>query len=253
MKVHIVTLGFDNTERIVRTIDRFFKETDYEGLDIIYHIVDARYPYPSQAANVLNLCQFLWRVALADHYPVPMHLIILDRNYGQTGNYVELKTRFEFEDDDVIVFYDTDVRPDKPSWLKDKIKVLGSPLTAFVSMNCSVTDNAIQHMGALTDINGIKCRPMTFPGGWSTGAWSGKFFRAAPLKVTHEFYGGTEYNIQCAWRALGLQGYMMCDHDDLRDLEGMDACYNEWKHSVIAVEGKQVDFEAYLKERKLIL
>lgn len=252
MKVHIITLGFDNTVRIISTIGRFFVETDTEGLDLEFYVVDAKYPYPNVGANTLNLCQYLWQSTTISPFPVHPRLLVLPKNFGQTGNYNYLRDKFEYDDNDVIVFYDTDVRPAKSSWLKDKLRVLSSPETAFVTMNCSITDNALKHQGQEVSVNGVPCRAVNWPGGWPSGAWKGSFFRNG-LIVTHEFYGGTEYNIMIAWRKMGMQGYMMTEHDDLRALEGLDPCYQEWKQSVIAVAGHQQSFEDFLKERKLIL
>lgn len=245
--IQVLTIGFDTPQRTLNTVKRFFKETDVEGLNYTYTVVDARYPNPDQAGNSLTLFFSLMQENLSRSFPVDIGYLLLDRNAGQDGNYDTLSKICSYGDEDVICFYDTDVSHNKRHWLKDMNLVLSDPLVGFITTNCGVTDDALSHQGERKCINSVHVRELCWPGGWSTSSWKGYVFRKG-LNKTHEYYGGTEGTILNLVRSTGLKGYMLCDHDDVRCLEGMDVIYQQWKAHVIGTPGRQISFEDYIKK-----
>lgn len=236
MAIQVIILGYDNLYRCGRTIDRFHNETDIEGLAVFVTLVDAKYPEPHKLVTSFR------HLARSRH----VDLITLEKNYGQDGNYNKLKEIMGFLDEDIIVYYDTDVAPKKPSWLKDALKVFENPEAGYVSMDCSCTDRTLLNQGAPSIIGGVPVREICWPGGIPIGIWRGAFVNRAKLHQSHPFYGGTEGNILNALRESGYKGYMMEEHDDGRDLVGQEGAYQLWKAEMI-VKLEQQDFREWLK------
>lgn len=234
--IQVIILGYDTLARCGRTIQRFHDETDTAGLDFRITLVDAKYPETGKLPDAF--------FELATDFQIS--LITLNCNYGQDGNYNAIKRVMQFHDDDFIVYYDTDVAPKNPAWLKDTLKVFTKADAGFVCMNCSCTDNALANQGESSIIDSVTVREICWPGGWPNGVWRGKFLNTATLHQSHPFYGGSEGNILNALRANDYKGYMLSDHDDARDLTGQEGAYQLWKAEMI-VKHDQVDYETWLK------
>lgn len=240
--IHVYHTGFDTPERVHRTINRFRSETDYVGLEVRQTLISARYPLPDANNNEETLREMA--------YTMQTNFIQLPKNYGQDGNFLEIVNleSNRIADNDIVVFYDTDNRPDKNTWLKDALEVFKlCPDAGFLCMNCSCTDNHVKNQGDVKIYGNVTCRVLCWPGGFPTGIYRGVFFKKGITK-TRPYYGGTEYNILQSLRSHRMIGLVTVDHDDLRDVEGWDPEYCAWKSETI-VKHEQLDFEEWLRIR----
>lgn len=242
--VHVYTVGFDTPERIRRTLRRFRDETEVTTR-VRYTLISCRYPLPNPDANEQEC------IKIAEDFGV--NLMILPKNNGQDGNFLEIVNAesHKISDSDLVVFYDTDVRPNKNTWLKDAIEVFKHcPEAGYLNMDCSCTDAHAKNQGEHREYGGIRCRVLCWPGGFSTGIYRGSFFKKGIIQ-SHPYYGGTEKNILDSLARSKMIGLTTIDHDDLRDVEGWHGAYQEWKKEMI-VKHAQTDFEQWCRARGLV-
>lgn len=238
MKLAIVILAYDNYKRIEATLDRLYEETDLEGLDFRIHVFSLGYPLPDKETNYRKTFD-----ACRKHC---VYLTVMP-NFGQNVNIIESADHIKDMGYDLYIPYDCDVRPDKPSWLKDVIKVFNSdPMMGAVMLNTSCTDNSLQNQGADVICDGVKAREVCWPGGFGMTNMRMSFIKDG-FRVSHNYYGGTEYCIMEALSERGFKAVMLCDHDDIRYMTDQDAEYNTWKHQVIS-QHVAPSFEQWLQD-----
>ncbi len=238
MKVAVITLAFDNLERVDRALGRFKQETDLTGLDVEHFVLSISYPLPSHKTHEDGL------IKLCDKHQC---FFIKTPNLGQDGNIRNIENLITINRFDVICFYDPDTRPRKPSWLKDAGAILiATKECDFVTINCRITDNALCQQTERLEIEGIPVARLSWPGGWPMFIMSPRFW-TTKFHKTFSFYGGSEANILNALKDAGKYGVMMTEHDDARDTEGIDLDYLSWKYYAIHRKDA-LSFDEWLRE-----
>jgi hypothetical protein len=232
-KIAVCLLGFDNGVRIERAIERFYTETHLPAeIEIDFYLFALGYPIPTPETNFIEL------EMLASRHNI--NLCVMN-NAGQDGNIIQVHKMLESESLDAIIFYDADTKPNKPTWLTDALDVMAhDDKCGFVTINCSITDNALCQQTEHRDVSGVKCARLKWPGGWPMLMFS-RHFPWQHFGKTFSYYGGTEGNILDALTANKMHGYMMRDHDDSRDTEDMDPEYIAWKkYAIVRPDAKSL-------------
>lgn len=240
--IYVCCLGYNNARAIEGAFDRFIQLTDTCDLPIRKIFFSAHYPLGTRE-KLIDLCsQYVWR------------FIELDSNRGQDGNTVAiaeyLARQCHLANDDVVIMWDADNAPRDRDWLKKCLHVFESERRAAYVIPrrdpAWVHDNQDAH----PPIAGQPVRRLTWPGGFSMGLFSGRFFLQLPTAIqpTHQYYGGTEASFMRAWTSVGLEGYMLSDSwDDMTNVD-FDPAYVAWKQAVIQKYGEQTSFSDWLKE-----
>ena len=224
-KIAVSMLGFDNGVRIERALERFYRETDlpYE-IEIDFYLFALGYPIPTPETNFIELQM------LASRHNINLCVM---HNAGQDGNLIQVQKLLASKSYDALVFYDADTKPNRSSWLTDALDVMAhDDKCGFVTINCSMTDNALCQQTEHLDVSGVKCARLRWPGGWPMLMFS-RHFPWHHFGKTFSFYGGTEGNILDALNKSQMHGYMMREHDDMQDTDDRDHEYTAWKHYAI--------------------
>jgi hypothetical protein len=240
MKLAICILAYDNGPRVVATMKRFFDETDTEGLDLDCYVFVVPYPLPDKITNFQTI-----RKAAAN---TPW-LITWMTNDGQDANIRKMAAFLDSVGSyDIFVPYDTDVAPRSRAWLQDAVKVFAADKKCgAVTMNCSVTDNALCQQRGVEPVGGVRVAKLMWPGGWPITMMRMSFLLGG-YEQWHSYYGGTEGAILKALNERGFTHYMMRDHDDARYMTGQDPEYHQWKVYAIS-RPTALSFEEWLEEK----
>lgn len=241
MKIAVIINAYDNWKRVCSAIDRFYAETDLTDVDFKLFVFYYRYPLPNSAENydmIFKKCQ-----------ETNTHLVVAGDNKGQDGNLMTQAKFFLGENFDIFVAYDTDIAPRKPTWLKDARKVfLADEKCGFVTIDCKITDHALQHQTRHDTVSSVPVAHLSWPGGWPLLIFRMSFLQQG-YEQWHSFYGGTEGAILKALTERQMTGYMMREHDDARNLEFQDELYAVWKKYAID-KPKALSFEQWLKDNE---
>lgn len=247
-RIYVILNGYNNPTVIRNAVKRFYDQTDIDGLDISFHLIDSLYPLPNFEENRLalfNICEeHLWAY------------IRLDKNEGQNGNFNKIteiwKKDWNPAREDIIAFWEPDSNVNNRAWLR-------SCVTLF--------DKAYHHCGFITPgrlpewiltnngeerlVADIKVRQLTWPGGWPMGIYRWGFIEdMKQLPVSHRFYGGTEGNILHCLNVTNHIGLMMTEILDPGTIEAFDPEYIGWKAETIRLPSEQqLEFTEWLKKR----
>jgi hypothetical protein len=250
-KVFVIQTAFNNPTAIAKSLERFTKQTQQEGLEIEKILYDCLYPLPNYANNRKQIED------AAKYYG--WQYVKMDKNLGQNGNlnkvFQDLKGKTKRND--VIAFWEPDSSVNRRDWLYACYKCLADTSFARIGFITPTRhpDWILGNQGKEVEIAGYRCRDLIWPGGWPMGIYSYGFIEdMQELYVSHEYYGGTEANILNAINRTGYKGLMFCDITDEGDLNDFDYSYIQWKAETIHLpKGSQKDFRDWLIEKNLLL
>jgi len=248
MRIYLILNGFNNPTVISKAIERFYEQTDVQGLDISYHLIDSLYPLPDFEQNRKEL------VELCEHHY--WFYKRLEKNLGQNGNFNVITKMWEEEwnpaREDVIAFWEPDSNVNRKDWLKACLILFEKAYhpCGFITPG-RYPAWIIENQGQERDIEGIKCRQLTWPGGWPMGIYRWGFIEdLKQLPVSHRYYGGTEGNILHCLNVTNHIGLMTTEILDPGTIEDFDPEYIGWKAETIRLpSNEQLDFAEWLKRK----
>ncbi len=242
----VVFLGFNRAEHVRAAVDQFnvyvSGDSDYPSplstMPKRLVMVDACYPLPSRKE------QAHWFRHHADG--VGADLFTLDKNHGQTGNFNEvhklIDKNFGLKTDDWVLYFDTDHDFNDPKWLSKMLTVGMKGGFDLVTCGCfhnvgpnGSSKNIAENQGREGEVEGIKYRLATWPGGWPVGLFSGRYC-SKKISAMHDFYGGTEMDTYQHLLKNGWKGACLTEIIDLRKMSVFDPEYSEWKAATIALK-----------------
>lgn len=239
-KISIIICAFDNHKRVARALKRL-DSFDLTGFETMLYIFNPGYPLPSLHENKAAL------IELADKHCAYYQDI---ENKGQVGNFKQISEKIKHDGSEIYYFLDTDHNPDKPTFLQDAFNVMqAEPLCDFITINCSRTDNSAQHQKPPCQIASISVRRLCWHGGYPLFIFRRRFVEDYPAPI-HSFYGGDEFLILEKLKRDYRLGYMLDEHDDLQDIEGVDESYKAWKHYAID-KPLAASFAKWLESQKI--
>lgn len=248
--IHVIQTAFNNPTAIAKSLERFAKQTDTEGLEITKTVYDCLYPIPDYAKNREEIEQ----AALYYGWTYKK----MEKNLGQNGNlnliFKQLKGKAKRED--VVAFWEPDSNVNRQDWLKACFECMQDKSFHNIGFITPTRQPAwiLENNGQELNIAGHKCRYLVWPGGWPMGIYSYGFIEdMKALYMSHEYYGGTEGNILHALNSTDHSGLMFCDITDEGCIEDFDSSYIAWKAETIRLaKGSQKDFRDWLIARGLL-
>jgi hypothetical protein len=237
-KISIVICAFDNWKRVERALRRL-DSFDLDGFERMLYIFNPGYPLPSKQENKAALLE------LADKHCAYYQDI---ENRGQVGNFRQIAEQIKTDGSQVYLFWDADHNPAKKTWFHDAWSIFqAEDRCDFITMNHSIGSNFLQHQKPQSPVGGIAVRRLVLHGGFPIFIFRKSFIQDYPQPLQQ--YGGDEWLILEKLKRDYKVGYMMEDHDDLGDYDGIDKEYVEWKKH--AIDKKEaMSFEIWLKEKQ---
>lgn len=249
--IHVLLNGYNNPYVIRKAVERFYEQTDLEGLEIgSFTLIDSLYPFPLGKFD--DNRNEMVSIALDHNWSY----LRLDKNLGQNGNFNTLvdwlKANKKLSRNDTIAFWEPDSNVTHRSWLK-ACEILFEKAyhhCGFITPGRK-PDWIMTNQGAEREVAGIKVRPLCWPGGWPMGIYRWGFIEdMKQLPVSHQYYGGTEGNILHCLNVTNHIGLMMTEILDPGTNEGFDPEYIGWKAETIRLpSSEQLDFEAWARKR----
>jgi hypothetical protein len=141
--------------------------------------------------------------------------VIAGPNRGVLGNYNIVASMTGLEQDDIVLWFDPDSRPQQPNWAPDIVSVFHDVKDCgYIHWNQDWVSQVPRQPEHITTDSGVVLQQW-YTKAWSMGAMHGRWLRHSHLIGKKAFYGDTETVVTEAMQKMGMKPYMLLHHMDL--------------------------------------
>lgn len=223
MKVHVVTTAFANAN-VFRAGMAYLRGTvDFEKLDVQHHVLNNHYPLKAD-----EVYKAIWQYG-----DLPRsHIHDAGKNLGLHEGLNYLLSKFEYDDDDLIIGYDADEAPTRQGWVEAMMRVIqADPTAGWLSLMAPpLVEELYKQRVLVEDVGGERVQFPPFSLMNCVVGWRGSMLKAVgPMIEPHAMYGGLEGAMQPKVTAAGYRVGFMTDWPTANHRGLADNTYERYK------------------------